>query len=210
MKTNLMKIINYTKKYFRRFSKPEFIIICLLSVFIFPLIRPNIIWFCYTFLSKNIGDILWHEHMYYVFASIVCFVVFGLVTAISSDFCSWIKKFFWQKEAIYFNLEFKRYEGVFSFYIIDLESWAKKNNLHSKVPENLWEKLRTARSNLNFRFVSYNRISFKYLLKRYRKINHFMVINTKIFKLLRNNKSESIILKFIRKTGDFFIYKKNK
>jgi hypothetical protein len=200
-----MKIINFTKRYFKRFSKPEFIIICLLSVFVFPLIRPSIIWFCYFFLSKNIGEILWDEYIYYVLASIVCFVVFGLVTAILSDFCSWVKKFFRKKETIYSDLEFKKSDGIFSFYILDLESWAKKNNLHNKVPENLWEKLRVAKSNLDFRFVSYNRISFKYLLKRYRKINQFMVINTKIFKLLRNDKSESIIIKFIRKIGNSFI-----
>jgi len=199
-----MKIINYIKKYFRRFLKPEFLIICLLSVFIFPLIRPSILWFCYYFLSKNIGEILWHEYIYYIFASIVCFIIFGLVTAISSDFCSWIKKkFFRQKEDIYSDLEFKKSYGVFSFYILDLESWAKKNNLYNKVPENLWEEFRIAKSNLDFRFLSFDRISFKHLLKRYRKIDHFMVINTKIFKLLRNNKSEGLLLKFFNKITNF-------
>jgi hypothetical protein len=78
-----------------------------------------------------------------------------------------------------------------------LESWAKDNDLYNKVPDNLWKELRAAKSNLDFKFISYNRIYFKYLLKRYRKINHFMNINTKILKILRNNTSKGVVLKTV-------------
>jgi hypothetical protein len=195
MKIKFMKIINYIKKYFRRFLKLEFIIICLLSVFIFPIIRPNIVWLSHIFFSKYIGQILWHEYISYFFASIVCLIIFGLITAIFSDISLWIKEYFKQKKIISSELEYKRLEGIYSFYILDLESWAKKNNLYNKISKNLWEELRIAKNNLNFRYTSYNRISLRYLLKRYRKINYFMKINTKIFKLLRNNKKKGIILR---------------
>lgn len=198
----MKKIINYIKKYFRRFLKVEFIIICLLSVFVFPIIRPNIVSFCHSFFSKYIGKNIFYEYIFFIFISIVCLIIFGLITAIFSDISLWIKECFKPKKDIYSDLEFKISKGVYSFYILDIEYWARKNNLYDKVPENLWEKLRVAKSNLDFRYLSYKRISFRYLLKRYRKINYFMLINAKIFKLLRNNKSKSIILKIVSKIGE--------
>lgn len=199
----MKKTINYIKKYFRRFLKVEFLIICLLSVFVFPTIRPNIVGFCHSFFSKYIGKIIWHEYIFFIFISIVCLIIFGLITAIFSDICLWIKEYFKEKKYISSDLEFKISKGVYSFYVLDLEYWARKNNLYDKVPENLWEKLRVAKSNLDFRYLSYKRISFRYLLKRYRKINYFMKINAKIFKLLRNNKSKSLLLKIVSKIGEY-------
>ena len=212
MKIILINIISYTKKYFRRFLKVEFLIICLLSVFVFPIIRPNIIRYCNLFISKYIGQFIWYEYISYSFASIICFIIFGLVTAIFSDICLYIKKYFKQKNTIYSDLEFKS-KKVYSFYILDLESWAKDNKLYNKIPDNLWKELRIAKSNLNFKYISYNRISFIYLLKRYRKINNFMKINTKIFKLLRNkNNSNGIIFNIVKKVFSYInnIYRKNK
>ena len=203
MKINLIMIIYYIKKYFRRFLKLEFLIICLLSVFIFPIIRPIIIGFVYLLFSKYISQSVWYEYMLYIFSSIVCLIVFGLITAIFSDMYLSIKEYFKQDNIKYSDIKLYKSKKVYTFFLLDLESWARDNNLYNKVPDNLWKELRVAKGNLDFKFISYNRISFRYLLKRYRKINYFMKINTKIFKLLRNNKSKSIIFKIVNRIGKF-------
>jgi hypothetical protein len=202
MKIKFIKIINYIKKYFKRFLKLEFVIICAFSIFLFPIIRPNIVWLWHIFFYKYIGEISGHKYIFFITVSLLCIILFGLITTIFSDtFKEYLKqrrvKSLKLKEIISSDLKFKKSEEVFSIYFLDIESWAKKNNLHDKIPDYIWEDLRLAKQNLNFRFLSYNRISFLYLLKRYNKINYYMKVNTKIFKLLRNNKSKTMIKKKI-------------
>jgi hypothetical protein len=127
IKIKFIKIINYLIKYFRRFLKLEFVIICVFSIFVFPLIRPNIVLLWRIFFYKYIGEILGHKYIFYITSSLLCLILFGLIAIIFSDT---LREYFKQRrinsltlrKIISSELEFKKSEQVFSLYILDIES----------------------------------------------------------------------------------------
>jgi cell division septal protein FtsQ len=142
MKNNIKKIIKYLKKYFSRFLIFEYIVSCILVVFIFSSIRPRILLISYEFLCKYIGKIPGHDYIYNIIISIVCLVLFGLITYILTDMCLEIKKYFKVKgneNKKEFDELYKKYRETKSYiiWLHDLEYLAKKTNLYNKVPENL-------------------------------------------------------------------------
>lgn len=117
-----MKMINYIKKYFKRIIKPEFLIICLLSILVFPIIRPYIVSVCNLLLFKCIGHVAYIDNVKHIFSIIVCLIVFGLAIAICTDIYLQLKKYYKQEKNIEQEELDKRSKEIYSFYIQDLES----------------------------------------------------------------------------------------
>lgn len=201
-----VKIKNYLTRCFSRFFKSQFWIFCILSLFVYPLFKSDIILWFELYFYKYIEEIPGHEIILYTFVSIISLIIFGLITTISNDIFLLIKKYFKAKKIK--NLELKVNKPQhFLFFIFNLESLAKENNLY-KVPENLWEVLRVAINNLNFKYIIYYRISFRHLLKIYRKIYFILYINAKIFKLLQNKNNNGILKKRNKRKKSIKILKK--
>lgn len=215
MKMILMKIINYAKKYLKGLLKPRFIGICLFSAFVFPFIKSDILKFFAKWLFKLKGHNTDYDLIFNGLPIIVGLILCNLIITMFTDIYRSVKESFKQEksteksteESNRKRLNYMGTKEVFTFHIHDLEVWARKNNLYDKVPETLWEELRVAKKACTFRYTIYEDIPLRPLLKRYRKINYFMNINTKIFMLLRNNKSNNILLKCYYKIKSFIAIK---
>lgn len=197
MMRNKKTIIDYLMEYFSRFLIFENVMSCILVVFLFSIIKPKFSSKCIDFLCKYIGKIPWHDYIYNIIVSIVCLVLFGLITFIFKKMCLEIKKYFKTKEnekKKEFDGLYKKYRetGAYIIWLHDLECLAKKNNLYNKVPENLWEEYRVAKRNLkkDFFFSLKKNKNFTSIdqLKEFDRIFHFMVISIKIYELMVNNK----------------------
>lgn len=193
IKNMMMIIINYAIKYIKQILKMEFLMFCLLSAFLLPVIRFYVIKSSHTLLFKNLNPSWYLEYLEQALPLIFGVITCSIIVWVLKDIFRYIKKYFIAEKDINKELEYKKSKEVYSFYVHDLETWAKKNHFYNKVPEILWEEFRVAKKDLNMRYMSSKSISYKFLIKRYRRMNNFMKINTKILKLLRYNKSDNIL-----------------
>lgn len=199
---NMMNIINYITKYCKQFLKIDTWRTYFIVIFVIPIFKSYTISFYKGLFQESINNAYILE-IFSVLSILLGLMVGTLILWVYNDIYLWVKGYLIKKGILEEKKEKERKEyinsrNVMSVYLQDLDVWARKNNCYDKVPKALWEELRVAKKALKFSYGSYNNISLILLLERYIKLHSYMKINKKIFKLLGNNKSNKILLKYYK------------
>jgi hypothetical protein len=192
LKKLYIKLINLGKDWFKLYLKNisklmnfSFVFTTIVSIILAITLRPKLV----AYLSSNVSEYVGSEYEYffsnylvYIPAYFISFLIVNLVSSAIMVLIQSYKKISSDKKRVEFD---KGYAEVAYFNISfeDLEEYAKKNGIHDKISNEMWEEYRGAMDSCTIK--NYNaKINQKILDVRIKRYNNLLRLYNIIWDLL--------------------------